>query len=117
MAACLRAGSPTSRSPSLVNATNEGNALPEDTPAPSADGMIVGLPPSITEAAELEVPRSIPMTLAILFSFTALPRATSWSLPALPSAALPASLAELHRARGSSAFLPPGKTTIQLQLL
>src|SRR5512137_1581386 len=66
MAACRRAGSPTSRSPSLVKATNEGNALPDETPAPSAEGMMTGRPPSMTAAAEFEVPRSMPITRAIL---------------------------------------------------
>ena len=66
MAAWRLAGSPTQRWPSLVNATYEGNALPDATPAPSAEGMITGLPPSITAAAEFDVPKSIPITLAIL---------------------------------------------------
>jgi hypothetical protein len=35
---------------------------------PSALGMIVGLPPSMTAAAELLVPRSIPMIFAMLFT-------------------------------------------------
>src|SRR3989338_8071091 len=60
-----RAGSPTSNCPSLVKATNDGKALPEETPAPSADGMMTGRPPSMTAAAEFDVPRSIPMTRAI----------------------------------------------------
>ena len=59
-----RAGSPTSRSPSFESATTEGNALPP-TVAPSAAGIMVGLPPIITAAAELLVPRSIPITFAI----------------------------------------------------
>jgi hypothetical protein len=49
----------------LVKATKEGKALPEDTPAPSAEGMMTGLPPSIAAAAEFDVPRSIPITRAI----------------------------------------------------
>ncbi len=66
MAAWRRAGSPTRRSPSLVKATNEGNALPDETPAPSAEGMMTGRPPSITAAAEFEVPRSMPITRAMV---------------------------------------------------
>ena len=63
--ACLLAGSPTKRSPSFVKATTEGNALPP-TVAPSAAGIMVGFPPIITEAAELLVPKSIPIILVIL---------------------------------------------------
>src|SRR5512143_3419116 len=47
---------PTSRSPSLVNATTEGAVRP-----PSAVGMTTGSPPSMTATTELVVPRSIPM--------------------------------------------------------
>ena len=64
--ACLLAGSPTKSSPVLVNATTEGNALPP-TVAPSAAGIMVGFPPITTAAAELLVPKSIPIILAILF--------------------------------------------------
>ena len=67
--ACLRAGSPTKRSPSFVNATTEGNALPP-TVAPSAAGIMAGLPPIITAAAELLVPRSMPITLLIIYCAT-----------------------------------------------
>src|SRR5512143_4109449 len=66
IAACLRAGSPTSLSPSFVKATNEGKAFPEETPAPSAEGRMTGRPPSMTAAAEFDVPKSIPMTLAMM---------------------------------------------------
>ena len=62
--ACLLAGSPTRSCPSLVNATYEGKDFPP-TLVPSALGIIVGLPPSIIEAAELLVPRSIPIILDI----------------------------------------------------
>ena len=62
--ACLRAGSPTKRSLSLENATTDGNALPP-TVAPSAAGIIVGFPPITTAAAELLVPKSIPIILTI----------------------------------------------------
>ena len=65
--ACLRAGSPTSSSPSLVNATYEGKAFPPML-VPSALGMIVGLPPSMTDAAELLVPKSIPIILVIVIT-------------------------------------------------
>src|SRR5213076_972132 len=55
---------PTSRSPSLVNATTEGVVRP-----PSALGMTTGSPPSITATTELVVPRSMPITFsAILIS-------------------------------------------------
>ena len=64
--ACLRAGSPTKRSPSLENATTDGNALPP-TVAPSAAGIIVGFPPITTAAAELLVPKSIPIILVIFY--------------------------------------------------
>ena len=62
--ACLRAGSPTKSSPSLEKATTDGNAFPAAV-WPSAAGIIVGFPPIITAAAELLVPKSIPITLAI----------------------------------------------------
>jgi len=64
--ACRLAGSPTSLWPSLVKATYDGKALPPPTVVPSAEGIITGLPPSMCAAAELEVPKSIPITLAIL---------------------------------------------------
>src|SRR5919204_6752748 len=54
------ASCPTRRSPLLVNATTDGVIRP-----PSAFGMIVGSPPSITATAELVVPRSIPITRGI----------------------------------------------------
>ena len=47
---------PTSRSPCLLNATTDGTVRP-----PSALGMTVGSPPSMTATTELVVPRSIPM--------------------------------------------------------
>src|SRR6478672_13357932 len=54
------AGVPTRRWPSLVNATTDGGVRP-----PSALGMTVGSPPSITAMQELVVPRSMPITLLI----------------------------------------------------
>ena len=51
---------PTSRSPSLVNATTDGVRR-----LPSWLGMTVGSPPSMTATTELVVPRSMPMTFAI----------------------------------------------------
>src|SRR6185369_10463284 len=51
---------PTSRSPVLVNATTDGTVRP-----PSADGMTVGSPPSMTATTEFVVPRSMPMILPI----------------------------------------------------
>src|SRR5215207_1623534 len=56
-----RATWPTSRSPSLVNATTEGVVRP-----PSAFGMTTGSPPSITATTEFVVPRSIPITLSAI---------------------------------------------------
>src|SRR4051794_33663254 len=61
--ACRLAGVPTSRWPSLVKATTDGVVRP-----PSAFGMTVGSPPSITAMHELVVPRSIPITLLIYHS-------------------------------------------------
>src|SRR3954468_1274987 len=55
------AGWPTSRSPSLVKATIEGVVR-----APSAFSTTLGLPASMTATQLLVVPRSIPMTLAML---------------------------------------------------
>ena len=68
VAAWRRAGSPTSSCPSFVNATYDGNALPP-TLVPSADGMIAGRPCSMTAQAEFDVPRSMPIGLAIVSSF------------------------------------------------
>src|SRR5699024_3472170 len=63
--ACRLAASPTRRSPALVNATTEGVVR-----WPSALGITTGLPPSMTAAQLLVVPRSIPMIFAIVrFSF------------------------------------------------
>src|SRR5207249_10030758 len=59
---CWRfAGAPTSRWLSFVNATTDGVVRP-----PSAFGITVGSPPSITAMHELVVPRSIPITFAIV---------------------------------------------------
>ena len=55
------AGSPTSRSPTLVNATTEGVVR-----CPSALGMTTGLPPSTTATQLLVVPRSIPIIFAMV---------------------------------------------------
>ncbi|KHO53478.1 MAG: hypothetical protein QT04_C0004G0011 [archaeon GW2011_AR11] len=65
--ACLRAGSPTSSWPSFVKATMLGNALPYAV-VPSALGMITGFPPCRTDAAELLVPRSMPIIFSIFLS-------------------------------------------------
>jgi hypothetical protein len=61
---CRFAGAPTSRCPSLVNATTDGVVRP-----PSAFGITVGSPPSSTAMQELVVPRSMPITFAICSSF------------------------------------------------
>ena len=55
------AGWPTRRSPLLVNATTDGVSR-----LPSALVMTTGSPPSITATTELVVPKSMPMTFAIL---------------------------------------------------
>src|SRR4029453_19567014 len=59
--ACPLAGTPTSLSPSSVKATIEGVVL-----EPSAFSSTLGLEPSMTATHELVVPRSMPMTLAIV---------------------------------------------------
>src|SRR5581483_2353954 len=56
------AGWPIRRSPSGAKATMEGVVR-----APSAFSMTLGADPSITATQELVVPRSMPITLAILF--------------------------------------------------
>src|SRR3977135_1848313 len=58
--ACRLAGCPTSRSPSLVNATMEGVVR-----IPSAFSIRRAVLPSMTATHEFVVPRSIPMTLPI----------------------------------------------------
>src|SRR4051794_1169061 len=57
---CRRAGAPTSRWPSFVNATTDGVVRP-----PSAFATTVGSPPSRTAMHEFVVPRSIPIDFAI----------------------------------------------------
>ena len=57
---CRRAGAPTSRWPSFVNATTDGVVRP-----PSAFGMTVDSPPSSTAMHEFVVPRSIPIVFAM----------------------------------------------------
>src|SRR6188768_1788304 len=52
---------PTRRSPSLVNATTDGVVRP-----PSALGITIGSPPSMTATTEFVVPRSMPMTLSAI---------------------------------------------------
>ncbi len=60
--ACLLAVSPTNLSPSFVNATIEGVVL-----LPSTFAITTASPPSITATQEFVVPKSIPITLLILF--------------------------------------------------
>ena len=55
------AGWPTSRSPSSVKATIDGVVR-----APSLFSITLGVAPSMTATQELVVPRSMPMTLAIV---------------------------------------------------
>ena len=57
---CRRAGAPTSRWPSFVNATTDGVVRP-----PSAFGTTDGSPPSRVATHEFVVPRSMPIVLAI----------------------------------------------------
>src|SRR6516164_10908164 len=57
------AGWPTRRSPSSVKATMDGVVR-----MPSAFSMTFGVLPSITATQELVVPRSIPMTLAMVLN-------------------------------------------------
>ena len=59
---CRLATWPTSRSPSFVKPTTDGVVRP-----PSWFTMTAGSPPSMTATTELVVPRSIPMTLLILW--------------------------------------------------
>src|SRR6185503_13054070 len=61
--ACRLAACPTRRSPSPVNATTDGVVR-----APSAFSMTLGAEPSMTATHELVVPRSMPITLAIVYS-------------------------------------------------
>src|SRR5579871_4889878 len=60
--ACRLAGWPTRRSPSSVNATIDGVVR-----APSEFSITLGVEPSMTATHELVVPRSMPITFAILF--------------------------------------------------
>src|SRR6476469_9234680 len=60
--ACRLAGCPTSRSPSSVKATIEGVVR-----MPSAFSITRGDLPSITATQELVVPRSMPMTLPMVY--------------------------------------------------
>ena len=56
------AGWPTRRSPSSVKATIEGVVR-----APSEFSITLGVEPSITATQELVVPRSMPITFAMIF--------------------------------------------------
>ncbi len=66
---CRRAGAPTRRCPSFVNATTDGVVRP-----PSAFGITVGSPPSRTAMQLFVVPRSMPMVLAMCWSVSLLSR-------------------------------------------
>ena len=63
--ACRLATWPTRRSPDLAKPTTDGVMR-----LPSALGMTMASPPSITETTELVVPRSMPMILLIVISFS-----------------------------------------------
>src|SRR6187401_1726527 len=67
--ACRFAGCPTRRSPSLVKATTDGVVR-----APSLFSMTLGFPPSMTATQLLVVPRSIPITFAIVYALLLTPR-------------------------------------------
>src|SRR2546423_6792702 len=58
---------PTRISPSLVNPTTDGVSR-----LPSWFAMTVGLPPSTTATTEFVVPRSIPITFAMICPFSPL---------------------------------------------
>src|ERR1700730_5659475 len=73
------AGCPTSRSPSSVKATMEGVVR-----MPSEFSMTFGVLPSMTATHEFVVPRSIPMTLPIVFTSSLL-RQVGWALSASPT--------------------------------
>jgi hypothetical protein len=60
--ACLLPGKPTTLSPVFVKPTTDGVVL-----LPSALLMTLGSLPSITATHEFVVPKSIPITLAIVF--------------------------------------------------
>ena len=66
VSACLLAGSPTSNCPSLVKATYDGNAFPYMV-LPSALGITLTFPFIYTAAAELLVPKSIPIIFSLIF--------------------------------------------------
>ena len=73
MIAWRRATWPTIRSPVLgLTATTDGISRP-----PSAEGMTIGSPPSMTATTELVVPRSMPMIFAHAFA--------SWLRSSLPA--------------------------------
>ncbi len=65
--ACLFAAWPTNVSPLSVNATIEGVVL-----APSAFSITLALPPSMIATQLLVVPKSIPITLPIIYFFLSL---------------------------------------------
>ena len=73
------AAPPTSRSPSLVKATTLGVVR-----SPSALVMTTGLPPSTTATQEFVVPRSMPITLLIVFSSSLAACSVSYPQDILP---------------------------------
>src|SRR5688500_16924459 len=94
---------PTRRSPPSVNATTDGVVRP-----PSEFSMISGSPPSSTAIAELVVPRSIPIVLAIfrfllLFQYAQLVRSMLRKLSA--------TIADLWGIRQGSAPAGGGRAT------
>jgi hypothetical protein len=95
--ACRRATWPTSRSPSFVNATTDGVVRP-----PSAFGITTGSPPSITATTEFVVPRSMPMTFAMLSPFPVFARAVRPGAPSSRNATISA-----HVTRRRATHMPP----------
>src|SRR5438045_9348678 len=69
------AAAPTARSPLLVKPTTEGVRW-----LPSAFGMTLGSPPSITATTELVVPRSIPTVLGIACYLSCFSMGRVWAL-------------------------------------
>src|SRR6266511_1454609 len=90
------AGWPTSRSPSSVKATIDGVVR-----MPSAFSMTFGLLPSITATQELVVPRSMPITLAMVLPLSIRQVGRALSAPAGKTSAM---------TRGSPLVRPPEQT-------
>src|SRR5579863_3402581 len=110
------AGWPTSRSPSSVNATMDGVVR-----IPSAFSMTLGVLPSITATQEFVVPKSMPITLAMVLtlSFTAGragPKGTLCPTPLSSPGPFPSdTLAHIgEHDRAASQFLASSESTVTL---